>query len=259
MVIQRQESAVPCSVSDARELDLEAVNAALEDAPAQRVVQWASEMFADRLVMTSSFGAQSAVMLHLVTRVVPDVPVIFIDTGYLFPETYRFADHLADRLKLNLKVYRPQVTTGWLEAIHGRLWEQGAEGLAKYLQIVKVEPMQRALRELNVAAWLAGLRRGQTTHRSQLRRVERQNGQYKVHPILAWTTKDVHEYLKQHDLPYHPLYEQGYVSIGDVHSTVPITADEHERAGRFSGLRQECGLHLPASAEESQSRDSSSL
>ncbi|MEX1017210.1 MAG: phosphoadenylyl-sulfate reductase [Phycisphaeraceae bacterium] len=241
------------------DLDLPAVNAELADAAPARVIEWASQTFGDSLVMTSSFGAQSAVMLHLATRVVPDIPVIFIDTGYLFPETYQFAQQLTERLNLNLRVYQPRLTAAHLEAIHGKLWEQGAEGLSKYLQIVKLEPMQRALNDLNVTAWVAGLRRGQTDHRASLRHVELQDGRYKVHPILTWSTKDVHEYLKKHDLPYHPLYEKGYISIGDTHSTLPVTAGEHERTGRFSGLRQECGLHLPGSAEESQSRDSSGL
>lgn len=240
-------------------IDLDAINTQLADARAARIVEWAAEQFGDGLVMTSSFGAQSAVSLHLVTRVVPDIPVIFIDTGYLFPETYRFAHDLAERLKLNLKVYTPRITTGYLEAVHGKLWEQGEEGLTKYHQLVKIEPMQRALADLKVTAWIAGLRRGQTSHRANLRHVEVQDGRHKVHPILTWSTKDVHDYLKQHDLPYHPLYEKGYASIGDVHSTRPITDGEHERQGRFGGLRQECGLHVPGSAEENQSRESSGL
>ena len=255
----REDLTVPASVCTPAELDVQAVNAQLDDAPAQRVVAWAHETFGSALVMTSSFGAQSAVSLHLVTRVVPDIPVIFIDTGYLFPETYRFALALKQRLKLNLKVYTPRVTTGWLEAVHGKLWEQGPEALDKYLQIVKVEPMQRAMNELGAKAWVAGLRREQTRHRANLRRVELQDGRCKVHPILDWSTKQVHDYLQQHDLPYHPLYEKGYASIGDVHSTRPITEQQHEREGRFGGLRQECGLHLPTSAEENQSRESSGL
>lgn len=242
-----------------QKLDLNAVNAQLESASAQQIVRWAGETFGDGLVMTSSFGAQSAVMLHLVTSVLPDVPIIFIDTGYLFPETYRFAQQLTQRLNLNLRIYTPRLTTSHLEAIHGKLWEQGEEGLTRYHQIAKIEPMQRALKELNVTAWIAGLRRGQTDHRATLRHVETQNGQYKVHPILTWTGKEVHEYLKKHDLPYHPLVEQGYVSIGDTHSTRPVTDGEHERQGRFGGLRQECGLHLPTTAEENQSRESSGL
>jgi phosphoadenosine phosphosulfate reductase len=240
-------------------IDVDAANAELAAASATRVIEWARATFNAGLVMTSSFGAQSALLLHLVTQVVPEMPVIFIDTGYLFPETYRFADQLTERLKLNLHVYRPQYSAGWLEAKFGQLWEKGETGLNQYLQITKVEPMQRALSELNVTAWLAGLRAEQTEHRAQLRKVETQDGRYKIHPVLDWSTKDVHEYLTRHDLPYHPLYYQGYASIGDVHSTRPITAEQDEREGRFGGLRQECGLHLPSSDEENASRDGSGL
>lgn len=240
-------------------LDLDQVNAQLRDAEALRVVEWAEQTFGDGLVLTSSFGAQSALMLHLVTRAIPDIPVVFIDTGYLFTETYRFAEELTHRLNLNLQVYRPRYSAAWLEATYGKLWEQGEEGMAKYLQIAKVEPMQRALEELEVTAWLAGLRAEQTSHRANLRKVETQHGRYKFHPVLDWTTKEVHEYLKHYDLPYHPLYYEGYASIGDAHSTKPITAEMNEREGRFGGLRQECGLHVPSSQEESQSRDASGL
>jgi len=242
-------------------MDLDQINQELAEAKADatQVVQWASDTFVDGLVMTSSFGAQSAVMLHLVTQVVPDIPVILIDTGYLFPETYRFVEQMTKRLKLNLKVYVPQITAARMEALHGKLWDKDVEHLKQYHQYTKIEPLQRALRELKVTAWLAGLRGQQTDFRAGLRFVEKQNEQYKVHPILTWTTKDVHEYLKKHDLPYHPLYEQGYASIGDVHLTQPVTAGMSEREGRFRGLKQECGIHLPTTQDEAKSRDASGL
>lgn len=241
-----------------KQLDMDVVNSELSTASAADRVDWARQQFEQGLVMTSSFGAQSAVMLHLVTCQLPDIPVILIDTGYLFPETYRFANELTQRLGLNLKVFRPNITAGWLEAIHGKLWTS-PDGLKEYHRIVKVEPMQRALNELNVTAWLAGLRSQQTDHRGSLRVIERQGDYIKVHPILDWSTKDVHDYLTTHDLPYHPLYEKGYKSIGDVHSTLPITAGMDERQGRFGGMAQECGLHLPQTPDEEQSRDASGL
>lgn len=239
-------------------LQLNTINPQLDGKPAEEVIRWASEAFASGLAMTSSFGAQSAVMLHLATRVVPDIPVILIDTGYLFPETYQFIKTLQDRLSLNLKVYSPRITAARYEALHGKTWEY-AEGLDHYHEVFKVEPLQRALEELNVTAWLAGLRAEQTDHRQSLRPVEQQAGIYKVHPILRWTTKDVHDYLTKHDLPYHPLFEKGYASIGDTHSTRPITEGMSERDGRFGGLRQECGIHLPQTEAENQSRESSGL
>lgn len=240
-------------------LDLSEVNRRLDDADATRIIRWAAETFGSGLVMTSSFGAQSAVMLHLATQVIPDIPVVFIDTGYLFPETYRFVDELTRRMKLNLKVYQPSVSAARMEAIHGKLWEQGEEGHRRYGYLTKKQPMQRAIEELKVTAWLAGLRARQTDFRAALRTVEQQEGLYKIHPILKWTGRQEHEYMKQHDLPYHPLWEKGYASIGDVHSTRPVGSSEDERSGRFGGLKQECGLHLPQTSEENQSREASGL
>ncbi len=236
--------------------DLYAVNARLGDAPAMEVVQWAGRTFGDGLALTTSFGVQSAVMLHLVSQRLPGLPVIFIDTGFHFAETYRFADELTERLELNLKVFSPPLSPAWFAAREGRLWDTDPD---RYDRVRKVEPMQRALGQLNITATLTGLRRQQTNHRQGLRRVELQNGRHKVMPILDWSTKDVHDYLKEHDLPYHPLHERGYASVGDWHSTRPIGVGEDERAGRFNGLKQECGLHLPLTEEESASRDSSGL
>jgi phosphoadenosine phosphosulfate reductase len=251
--------AQPASRPAAAGPDLDAANALLAGTDAAGVVAWAAQAFGPGLAMTSSFGAQAAVSLHLVTRVVPGIPVIVIDTGYLFPETYKFMEDLRARLGLNLRVFNPAITAARQESLYGRLWEQGEEGLDRYHRINKIEPMQRAIRELGVTAWIAGLRAQQTSHRAALRTVEVQEGTYKVHPILRWTTRDVHEYLKQHGLPYHPLYDKGYKSIGDVHSTRPITAGMDERDGRFGGLKQECGLHLPATPAENQSREASGL
>ena len=241
-------------------VDFDAANELLRGKDAAAVVQWAADVFGQHLIMTSSFGARSGVMLHLCTQVVPDIPVVFIDTGYLFPETYQFVEQLQQRLKLNLKIYQSPISPARMTALYGPLWESTSkQDMDRYDQIRKVEPMQRALAELGTTAWLAGLRRSQTDYRAELRFVESQDGIAKVHPIINWTTKDVHEYLVKHDLPYHPLYEKGYKSIGDWHSTESLGADEHERAGRFKGLKQECGLHLPLTPEEDQSRDSSGL
>ncbi|HBE56184.1 MAG TPA: phosphoadenylyl-sulfate reductase, partial [Cyanobacteria bacterium UBA11366] len=147
-------------------LDLNLVNRKLTDADAIAIIKWAVETFGDGLVMSTSFGIQAAVMLHLVTRVVPDIPVIWIDTGYLPPKTYRFAEQLTDRLQLNLKVYQSPISPARMEALYGRLWTQNnVEALDRYNLMRKVEPMQRALRELKATAWLAGLRTQQTDHR----------------------------------------------------------------------------------------------
>ncbi|BAP17378.1 phosphoadenosine phosphosulfate reductase [cyanobacterium endosymbiont of Epithemia turgida isolate EtSB Lake Yunoko] len=242
-------------------LDLQTTNQLLSNKSAQNVVEWSANTFGDGLVMSTSFGIQAAVMLHLVTQVIPHILVIWVDTGYLPAETYRFAEELSRQLNLNLKIYQSPLTPGRMEALYGKLWDKkDLESLDLYDHIRKVEPMQRALLELNATAWLAGLRRTQTSHRESLKRVEQQGNYYKVHPILHWDSRDIYQYLTVHNLPYHPYFNQGYVSVGDWHSSRPMIAgDESERDGRFHGLKQECGLHLPLTPEAAQSLDLSSL
>ena len=242
-------------------LDLKALNQKFSHAEATELIEWGYQTFAEGLVLTTSFGIQSAVMLGLVTSVVPDIPVVWIDTGYLPPETYRFAQQLTERLSLNLKVYQSPLSPARMEALQGRLWEVGTvEAFNRYDVIRKVEPMQRGLKELGAIAWLTGLRSKQTNHRQTLDRIGMQENRYKLLPILHWTSKDVYDYLKANDLPYHPLWMEGYVSVGDAHSSRPLTADDtDERATRFNGLKQECGIHIPQTPEEAQSLNSSSL
>jgi phosphoadenosine phosphosulfate reductase len=223
--------------------DLARLNEKLEQTSAADRVAWALEEYRPRIVLSTSMGAQAAVSLHLVTQLWPEVPVVLVDTGYLFPETYRFTDELAARLKLNLKVYRAEESPASQEARYGREWEQGLEGLERYNRRNKVEPMQRALRELDARAWITGLRRQQASSRAQLGVLAVQNGIVKVQPIVDWTDRDVFQYLKKHDLPYHPLWEKGYLSIGDTHSSRPVSEGVSEEESRFFGLKRECGLH----------------
>ncbi|HEY0257157.1 MAG TPA: phosphoadenylyl-sulfate reductase [Candidatus Methylacidiphilales bacterium] len=229
---------------EAHEPDLSEISANLENVSAEKRVAWALERFRSQTMLSTSFGVQSAVLLHMVTQQWPEVPVVMIDTRYLFPETYRFADQLTERLKLNLKVYRAHVSAAWLEARHGKLWEHGLEGIERYNQINKVEPMQRAIKELGVRGWITGLRRQQAKSRKDVGVLQTQKGIVKIQPIIDWTDRMIYDYLKEYDLPYHPLWEQGYVSIGDVHTTRPLTANMTEEETRFFGLKRECGLHI---------------
>ncbi len=228
---------------DGDQAALHAANRRLESLSAEDRVHWALEHLPEQHVLSSSFGTQSAVMLHLVSRLRPDIPVILVDTGYLFPETYRLVDELTDRLGLNLQVFRPALSPAWQEARLGRLWEQGPEGIDRYNRLNKVEPMERALRELGAGTWFAGLRRQQASSRAELPVLRLQDGRLKVHPIVDWQNLDVHRYLRRHDLPDHPLRDQGYVSIGDVHTTAPLLPGMLEEETRFFGLKRECGLH----------------
>lgn len=220
----------------AKDLDLEATSAVER-------VRWAYAQYGDKLVLSTSFGVQSAVMLHLVTSQIPEIPVIFVDTGYLFPETYRFAESLTERLNLNLKTYVPRQTAAQQEAVHGKLWEQKLEGLERYNHLNKVEPMNRAVTELGATAWLSGLRRNQSSTRNDRPVTEQQNKILKVYPIIDWNDRDIYTYLTENNLPYHPLWDMGYVSVGDWHSTTKLGEGMTAEETRFGGLKRECGLH----------------
>lgn len=211
-------------------------------APRQRI-EWAFENLPGNHVLTSSFGSQAAVSLHLLTSIDRNIPVVLIDTGYLFPETYRFVDELTERLNLNLHVYRAALSPAWQEARYGQRWRQGLQGLNAYNEENKVEPMRRALRELEANTWFAGLRRNQSESRAHIPFLDWSGERWKVHPLADWTDRDVHQYLTRHNLPYHPLWEKGYLSIGDYHSTQPIHEVSAPDQTRFFGLKRECGIH----------------
>lgn len=158
-------------------------------------------------------------------------------------ETYQFIDELTDKLNLNLKVYRAKESAAWQEARYGKLWEQGVEGIEKYNDINKVEPMNRALQELSAQTWFAGLRREQSGSRAHLPVLAIQRGVFKVLPIIDWDNRTVYQYLQKHGLKYHPLWDQGYLSVGDTHTTRKWEPGMAEEETRFFGLKRECGLH----------------
>lgn len=226
--------------------DLRTANAELENASAEQVIAWAAGQFGDDLALSSSFGADSAVMLHLATRVKPDLKVITVDTGFLFPETITFREALRDRLGLNLFVYRPVLDRQAFLDEHGKMWQSSPDACCAFN---KREPFERAKRELAVKAWMTGVRRQQSATRKDTPIVQTDHaGLVKICPIATWTAKDVHDYLQAHDLPYHPLREQGYLSIGcqpePGYCTVKVKPGEDPRSGRWAGFdKTECGLH----------------
>ena len=217
---------------------------ALARKTAEERVEWALRTLPGEHIVSSSFGAQSAVMLHLMNAQKPGIPVVVIDTGYLFAETYRFIDELTAKLDLNLNVYRPRQSAAWQEARYGRRWEKGVTGLKAYNHDNKVEPMERALEDLGVGTWFAGVRRSQSAGRARTPFIDSSGERWKIHPIADWSDRDIYQYLKKHKLPYHPLWEKGYVSIGDVHTTLTLADAGSKDATRFFGLQRECGLHL---------------
>ena len=202
------------------------------------------ERFGPRLVASTSFGLQAAVMLDLISEHAPKIPVIFIDTGYLFPETYRYAEELQNRLNIDLRVYHPQVSAARMEALWGKLWEEGKDGLDRYSVLTKIEPMDRALRELGADVWISGVRRSHSSTRAERPFAERQKKTLKVYPILDWPDAQVSAYMHERGLPPHPLAAEGYVTMGDWHSTRPAVDGLDAEATRYNGEKYECGLHL---------------
>ena len=207
----------------------------------QGILSWAFATYGDKAVLTSSFGAQSAALIHLATRMNPDVPVVFLDTGFHFPETYQFVDYLKERFRLNLRVFRP--TDQELAEAGARL-ESGKQG--ECCDIAKVRCMQRSLE--GVECWIAGVRRRQAITRHAIRLFEElEDGMVKVHPIAYWKNQDVETYLMENGLPHHPLWEKGYTSIGCAPCTRKPLLGQGLRSGRWSGLQKtECGIHTLA-------------
>lgn len=227
-----------------RKLIFSKMNQHLESMNVEDRIMWAAKYLPKQFMLSSSFGIQSSVSLHLITRYFPNIPIVLIDTGYLFPETYRFIDRLKKNMKLNLYVFRATKSAAWQEARYGKLWEQGAIGIKRYNWINKVKPMHYALKTLRIKTWFAGLRRDQSNSRKMLSIITIQNGVFKFLPIIDWNDQKIHRYIRKYDLEYHPLKDQGYVSMGDIHTTHKKVLGMRDEDTRFFGLQRECGLHI---------------
>jgi phosphoadenosine phosphosulfate reductase len=247
------------SVSTTEGFDLATLNAMFERQSPMDIVKWSVAQFGPELVMSSSFGAESALMLHMAAEQMPDIRVIFINTGYLFPETHAFMETLRHRFNLNIWTYRTRNDPiAWLRTAgeENPTWRKDVDSCCA---ANKNEPMERAMLQLKPKGWLRGLRRQQSETRKNVNFVE-WSGRYKCHaisPLLNWTSREIYAYMKQHDLPYHPLYEKGYASIGcnPLSCTRPIQIGEDPRSGRWAGSgKVECGINV-----DSNSLDSANL
>jgi len=234
------------------DVDPDALSAELAPLRAGERLSRLYEKLGDRLVASTSFGIQAAVMLNLINEHAPKIPVVFIDTGFLFPETYQYAEELMSKLNIDLRVYHPTYSAARMQALWGNLWEQGKEGAERYGLITKVEPMNRALREIGADVWISGLRRSQSKTRADRPFVEQQKKTVKTYPILDWADAQVDLYYHQHDLPRHPLAEKGYVTMGDWHSTLPLDENGDAESTRYGGQKYECGLHLDSGTPDFQ-------
>ena len=242
---------------DRDQIDRQELNALFEASEPEKIVSWAAATFGDDLVMTSSFGAESALLLHMATRVLPNIRIIMVDTGYLFPETWRHMEALRARLNLNVWVYRTSNDPIAYLAQAGETDPAIRRDKDACCGVNKIEPINRAMAELSPRAWLRGIRRNQTKERQSAQFVDwatRYNC-YSISPLLKWGSREIYQYFKKHDLPYHPLYEKGYASIGcnPLSCTRPIHYGEDSRAGRWSGTSKvECGINLTESLNSAQ-------
>jgi phosphoadenosine phosphosulfate reductase len=242
------------SVLTADQLDLDAINPMLSSRQPEKIVEWAAVRFGRDLVMSSSFGAESATLIHMATRVVPEIKIIFVDTGYLFPETYEFMEQLRHRFNLNVWTYRTrQDPIAYLHRA-GELNPFERNNVDACCAANKNEPFERALKDLRPGAWLRGVRGQQTDLRKSSQIVEwsKRYGCCAVSPLLPWTSKEIFQYMKQHDLPFHPLWDKGYKSIGcnPLTCTRPTQPGEDPRSGRWSGQEKvECGINLTNSLD----------
>ncbi|MGE5609839.1 MAG: phosphoadenylyl-sulfate reductase [Bacillota bacterium] len=235
-------------------LEVDALNSLFEKEHPTKIVAWAAAQFGNELVMTSSFGDQAAVLIHMAVQAKPDIKIIFIDTGYLFPETYRFMEQLRRRLNLHIWTYRTQndpVTYLHVAGEENHTWRKD---IAACCAANKNEPMERAMKDLRPQAWLRGIRRQQAETRKKASFIEWSSryGCYAISPLLNWTSRDVGLYMKEHDLPYHPLVEKGYLSIGcnPLSCTRPVQLGDDPRSGRWAGTgKLECGINSLDSAK----------
>ena len=236
------------------DLDLPTLNEMFERQSPPDIVRWAIAQFGPDVLMTSSFGAESALLIHMAVREMPDMRVVMVDTGYLFPETHAFMESLRRRFDLNVWTYRTRNDPiAWLRAA-GEENPTFRKDPDACCAANKVEPTARAMRELRPRAWLRGIRRNQAETRARAKFIEwsaRYNC-YAISPLLNWTGREIYGYMKQHDLPYHPLYEKGYASIGcnPLSCTSPIMPGQDPRSGRWAKSgKVECGINVENSLD----------
>ncbi len=221
--------------------EIDKLSEEFESKTPQDIIKWAVDTYWPQVALSSSFQTQSVPLLHMASRIRRDLLIFFLDTGYHFWETALFREQLASHWHLNiLDVYR---NTRWDEFARSRTRSLPVEDPNLCCYIHKVEPMQRALKDMK--AWISGIRRDQTSVRAQAKILELQDdGLLKVNPLLNWTKADVKNYSEEHHLPAHPLFQRGYRSIGCAPCTVAIGVNDDERAGRWAGRgKTECGLH----------------
>lgn len=221
---------------------LQGLNDRYDGAAAVDIVRDALDEFAGRIALVSSFGTESAVLLHIIASIDPATPVVFLDTGKLFGETRRYRDQLIKQLGLTgVRSITPDPDEVAKRDPKGILWSQNPNACCA---LRKVVPLQRALEPFE--AWFTGRKAYQATTRATLPAVELAEQRFKINPLVSWTRGDIQAYFAANDLPHHPLEADGYPSVGCMPCTTRVAQGEDIRAGRWRGTQKdECGIHLP--------------
>jgi phosphoadenosine phosphosulfate reductase len=222
--------------------DLEEVNRHLNGATPREILRWGVETYFPKLTMATAFGPEGCVILHLLAEIEPRVRVFNLETGYQFPETLRLRDRIAERYGIEVELIRPEATVAAYEAAHGGpLYGTDPDRCCRDR---KVLPLRRAIAGYD--AWISAIRADQSAHRARADVVgwDAKFGLVKINPLLRWTQRDVWAFVVTHQVPYNPLHDQGYPSIGCWPCTRPVPLGQDERAGRWAGqAKTECGLH----------------
>jgi phosphoadenosine phosphosulfate reductase len=225
--------------------EIAAANHELAAATPQDVLRWAVERFHPKLLMATAFGAEGCCLLHMLAEIEPTVTVINLDTGYQFPETLAVRERIREKYGIAVEYIRPELTVAEYEAEHGGpLYPHRPD---QCCHDRKVLPLRAAMTRIAPLAWVSAIRKDQTDHRA-VAGVVQWDAKFqlvKVNPLLNWTKKDVWGFVIRHRVPYNPLHDQGYPSVGCWPCTRPVAAGEDDRAGRWAGkVKKECGLHV---------------
>ena len=211
---------------------------------AEDVLRWAFAAFGNSVEIASGFGAEGVALIDIAARIKPDLRVFTLDTEFLFPETYSLIERIEQRYNIAIERVRAALRPEEQECEYGpALWARDPDTCC---QMRKVEPLAEKLSQLR--AWITSIRRDQTASRASARKVEWDEKFHvvKINPLVDWTSARLWQYIREHDVPYNPLHDRNYPSIGCTHCTRAVQAGEDPRAGRWSGFNKtECGLHLP--------------
>ncbi|ABM71300.1 Phosphoadenosine phosphosulfate reductase [Prochlorococcus marinus str. MIT 9515] len=227
-------------------LNLEEQNKKLKDMTSKEIMLWGYRNFDNHFAITTSFGIQSSVILHMVNEcsLQKKIKIFWIDTGYLPSETYKYAERLINDLSLEIEVLQSEISPARMESLYGKLWETNkSSDLDKYHDIRKVKPLEKALDSHNINCWASGVRSEQTNNRNKMKFVDVIRNRLSLRPLLNWKNKDIYYYMKENQLPSHPLFSKGYSTVGDWHSSSPDSIENEGRSTRFRGMKQECGIH----------------